>query len=70
MCLMHAMNKVNEERYMVKTFMQEYTPEDNDGKPIPNAEVQRSIVFSFETLCFTESITLNISKRTKREQKM
>lgn len=45
MCLMHAMNKVNEERYIVKTFMQEYTPEDNDGKPIPNAEVQRSIVF-------------------------
>ena len=53
-CLMHAMNKVNEERYIVKTFMQEYTPEDEEGKPIPNAEIQRSIVFSFETLCFTE----------------
>lgn len=54
-CLMQAMNKLNEERYIVKTFVLEYTEEDNEGKSIPNAPIQRSIVFSFESLCFTES---------------
>lgn len=29
-------------------------PKDEDGKPIPNASIKKSIVFSFETLCFTE----------------
>lgn len=53
-CLLQAINKVNEERYMIKTFMQEFMPEAEDGKPIPNAEVHKVIVFSFETLCFTE----------------
>lgn len=53
-CILQAMNKVNEERYILKTFMQEYMPEDKNGKPVPNASIQRSIVFSFETLCFTE----------------
>lgn len=53
-CMMQAMNKVNEDRYIIKTFMQEFMPEDENGKPIPNTSIQRSIVFSFETLCFTE----------------
>lgn len=54
-CMMKAMNEVNNNRYIVKVFVDQNTPTDESGNPIKDAETSYSIVFSFETFCFTES---------------
>ena len=54
-CMMQAMNDVNNNRYIVKVFTAQNTPTDENGNPIKDAGTTHSVVFSFETFCFTES---------------
>lgn len=50
-CMFKALNQVNYERWIVKAFVETYTPDDNDK----DSKVDSSIIFSFETFCFREN---------------
>lgn len=49
-CMFKALNQVNYERWIVKAFVETYTPDDNDK----DTKVESAIIFSFETFCFRE----------------
>lgn len=50
-CMMKAMNKLNSERWVVKSFIETYTPNDENGIP----QASSYLVFSLENFCYTES---------------
>ena len=52
-CLMKAMNQLNSERWVVKSFIETFTPNDENG--IAQKESFSSIVFSLENFCYSES---------------
>lgn len=51
--LIRAANKLNTDRWIVKAFIETYTPKDENNLPI--GEMYSSIIFSFESFCYSES---------------
>ena len=52
-CLIQAANRLNTERWIVKAFIETYTPKEENN--IPDGETYSSIIFSFESFCYSES---------------
>lgn len=54
-CMVKAINALNNERYIVKSYLNYVFPQDEQGNPIKDASGRTDLVFSFENFCFTES---------------
>ena len=54
-CMVKAINAINNERYIVKSYLNYVFPQDEQGNPIKDASGRTDLVFSFENFCFTES---------------
>lgn len=53
-CMAAANNRINNERFLVKAYVDSYQPLDKEGKPIPEAETEYGLVFHLETFCYTQ----------------
>lgn len=52
-CMLESINKLNTDRWIVKFFIETYTPDENvDSKSMNKFN---SIIFSFESLCYSET---------------
>ncbi len=49
-----AVNRFNKERWIVKAFIDTYTPKEENGDKV-DAKVISSIIFSFESFCYSQS---------------
>ncbi len=58
--MMKAINTLNNERYVVKVFLDEVIPQDEEGNPIKDAPKHTDIIFSFENFCYAESAFDNL----------
>lgn len=56
-CLLKAANKLNNDRWIVKAFIDEYIPEEDEQK---GKETISSIIFSFESFCTSETDFSNL----------
>lgn len=56
-CLQKAANKLNNDRWIVKAFVDEYIPEEDEQN---SKESISSIIFSFESFCTSEVDFINL----------
>lgn len=56
-CLLKAANKLNNDRWIAKAFIDEYIAENDSLK---NKETISSIIFSFESFCYSEMDFMNM----------
>ncbi len=53
-CMHQAVNRFNRERWIVKAFIDSYTPKEENSDKV-DTKVISSIIFSFENFCYSQS---------------